>query len=667
MLYDRNMIEKNILKRLQKDRKFNPFNKDYDFEAVSECVREVEINEETTQELLGAISSCLCTIYINPLYDEIYTRFYHEITSSNLSVYELISFLVANVNRNYLLIQKKISINTRDKREVHFLDPYRFTVESYDDSIGDIDAKAAIESDLDNLILILSYLRYFEGQTFNKKGVDKPEIESVDHVLRLSMYGSFYNVIKSSYEDAIWNNGYLYYKEDSERKIVIDYHSHREQKLLKVGQIRLTRNMFGTFLNYIDINDNQGFESPFQEFKLKKRIKTVLVNDGYIEYRLGKGIDKKEADNEVNLLSELETYYPFIGNQDFPNFQDLNLRKVLIMFSSLQYLFKQVLHRIKIENDEVKSLKDFYKFPFKVKVHELKRYLKSKLSFSNKQINDFFSLMEGKFEMQSRVDIWNKPFVRYKDEYLVPLLGINDSLSIHLLDRWLNDGGFSLEKRGHLLESYLKTQVSFQINQKGFECYIPDQSMFKIPSKGKEEIDLIINLKNCLVVAEVKCIKYPLEVRDFHNAYKRLLKASKQVKRKTTFIKNNIAFFEEKLKGIKDKEIVRLIVTNFPNYTGFLIDEIPVVDLYFLESYIISGKLSKRKIQFQKAKASVQDEYEKIEYYRNEDEFSQNFEKTMKNPPPVLEIESAIEIQENKKSLKGSTIDLYVNEPILSQ
>lgn len=658
-------MEKSINKKLRTDPIFNPFNKAFDFKIVKDFVEKQSVKyDKSNFKFEAALSSCLMAYYLNPLFTEVYKSFKHRFETSNLTSREILYFLVIISNRNYIILHSMMSEHSRNQSSHHYLDAYRYQVDSTDESIGKVDAKNFIEGDVDNLMNILNYLRFFENENFKTKKNHISEIESVSNILSLALDGSFYNTIKQTYDDAIWNRGYLYYNSE-EKKIVVDYHSHDEEKLLRVGHIRLFRNSFGTYLNHLDLNQNKKFNSPFEKFKNSKRIKNVYLNNGYIGYKLAKGVDKLEADNEIKLLSELETYYPFIKNEKFPNFKEINLRKFLVMFCSLRHLTREVVSKISIVNDEIQEIEDFYKFPFRIKVEDLKRYLSIKLKFSSKQINSFLSLLEVKFDKKNRIDLWDRPLIRYDDEYIFTLIGINDSIIVHLLDIWLNDGGFSLDRRGKMLEDYIKETIANQIKRKRYYYYIPEKSNFEIPGKGKEEIDLLLNLKNCLIVAEVKCIKYPIKKRDYHNAYKRLMQAANQVIRKTEFIIKNKDYFDKEVDGIDDKKIVKLVITNFPNFSGFIINDVPIVDLFLLEAYILSGKLSKRKIQFRKNKSSRQDEVETIKFYKNEDEFSNNFDKTMREHPAIEEIKSAIEVIPTKKSLDNSGIDFYVFEPIV--
>lgn len=651
-------MEKEIRKNLQKNLKFNPFHNQFDFDFVIKYVKENFSYEENSKDE-KMLTTCLLTFYINPIYTESYKNLKRYIETSNLSIQEILFFSIVAINRNYILIHQKLLKSFFSENGFDFLNPFRHKIMPFHSSFGEVDTMAAAESDLDNLMIVLNYLRYFEGKTFKNQNSELSEIESVNNIIKIMLTGSYLNVIKESYEDAIWNNGFINLNQEQSR-IIIDYFSHDELKLLKTGHVRLLRNSLVTYNAYKDFIKNQPFINPCQKFKRESRIKSNKIKRGYITYELENGVDKNETNIELVLLSELITYYPFIKNQSLPNSPGLDLIKSLSIFSAIRYLIENLLDSFDYTNSSIKNINDFYKFPFRIKCTNLKRYLLIKLKFTEVQVDYFLTMLASDFNTNNRMNLWDKPLLKYNDDYLIPLLGNTNSITTHLLDVWLNEGGFSLDKRGHLLENYLKVQLSFHIKEKGFFYYIPQKSMFKINGKGKEEIDLLVNLKNCLIIAEVKCIKYPMQIRDFHNAYKRLMKASLQVERKADFITKNEEYFEKELKGIENKKIVKLIVTNFPNFSGFIINGIPVIDLFLLEAYVIEGKLTKQKFNSNENQDLFLGDVETTNnFYSDEDSFSNNFESKMKNPAAIEEIKSKIELKQNKLSFDGGEFDLY--------
>jgi hypothetical protein len=657
----------NLNKELRTNPVFNPFHPSYNYELIYKDIEQLtKIAEDLPIEIQQELTACIVSYYYNLLYNGTYNYLKEQIQKSNLSTEQILHFTLITINRNYYLINNQIDEQNSNQAENHILDTFRHKIQPYDKSIAPIEAGAAMESDIDNLNLILSYLRFFEGETVNDHKNDVPEIESVSRVRNFSLVGSLLTGNKLCYEDSLWNRGYIEFDSES-KKIVIDYHSHDELKLLKVGHIRLLQNSMANYFSAINIFKDSTPSSPFKEFKNIKRIKKIEFKDGYITYELAKGVDKVEAYLEYKLLMELETYYPFMQSKKFPNYPDLNIDDIVVLFSSLQLLFKKTMSSFKVENDEVKTIKEFYKFPFRIKKSDLISYLRIKTKFSEKQINSFLRFLVSPFSSKSRIDLWSYPLIEYKGDYLIAFLSLVSPITLHLIDKWLNQGGYSLSERGLLFEEFLKTELKKDFDKKKYFSQIPSKSMYKIPGKGEEEIDLIINLKTKIVVAEVKCIKYPLSIRDYHNAYKILINASQQVIRKAQFVKDNQDFFTKEIGNMQDKEIVRIIITNYPNFSGYILNDIPVVDAFLVESYILSGKLSQRKLIMKKNQMKQMEEYNEIKYYDNETEMSDRLSSFMLNPVPIEAIKSKIKIQLTKKTLEKSDFEIYVQEPFLDE
>lgn len=145
--------------------------------------------------------------------------------------------------------------------------------------------------------------------------------------------------------------------------------------------------------------------------------------------------------------------------------------------------------------------------------------------------------------------------------------------------------------------------------------------------KGKQEIDLVWETKNCIVIGECKCIRYPFASRDIYNSTKIINKAVEQVKIKSQFLEDNKKSFT---KLNLQKKIVRVVITNYPLYTGIIIDGVPVIDFRILESYIQLGYNGQGISQ-----SGNMRELNKTYFYNNEDEFSENIEKYLIKPDVV--------------------------------
>lgn len=140
----------------------------------------------------------------------------------------------------------------------------------------------------------------------------------------------------------------------------------------------------------------------------------------------------------------------------------------------------------------------------------------------------------------------------------------------------------------------------------------------------------------------------------------RLKKGSEQVKRKAQFVIDNAPEFEDKIGSIANKEVVRLVITNYPTFTGFVIDEVPIIDFNLLESYISSGKITNLRLELQDGKIVSDKEVSHIVFYNTEDEFCANLKSSMEKPVAIEQVKPLLHIVNNKFSLKQSEYDMYV-------
>ncbi len=273
----------------------------------------------------------------------------------------------------------------------------------------------------------------------------------------------------------------------------------------------------------------------------------------------------------------------------------------------------------------------------------------SKTTFSKNQIKQFINLLT---YSGGRYDLWKTPFIKTDDYYIISLLNIVDANILYLVDVWLNLGGYSLEDRGVLFENYIKQDLSSELRTKKFQYKIPKTNKFKNSKKQTEEIDIIINTKHTVIFGEIKCITYPLEPRDYSNALKRIQRGVKQIIRKTNFVLDNEEDFKSIIGEYRGKEIVKLVITNYPFFTSIMFDNVVIVDYYLLKAYVKAGQLVKMKIDFRDDTIKTS-EFKKTEvFYTNEDQFSKNIRKYMENPPAVKELIDMLTIKPTKISMK---------------
>lgn len=187
-------------------------------------------------------------------------------------------------------------------------------------------------------------------------------------------------------------------------KLHFKYLNNNELFLGKIGFFRLNRNVFAHYIIIKEILEKQKdvrvFISSMYGYKNEiKRIKKITLIKGEIFFALASGQDKQEFFNFTFLDASLRTYYEFVYDVEMPKAEGLALKDCLILFNILQSLFKYSLKSAD-DDDSVMRVKEFGKFPYKIKAESLKSYLKSKTKYSSKQINYFLSLLTNKIDQR---------------------------------------------------------------------------------------------------------------------------------------------------------------------------------------------------------------------------------------------------------------------------
>lgn len=644
------------LRKLLKDNlELNPFNDKFQKESYYKFILEKLSYEQLQNDELNEVLKVLP--FLNDNFKEFYEYIKQNILNSNLHFNQLIDLLFSSFNRNFLILYKQIEQEAKNNKDINQKRFYSYKVHTQDKSVGKIEAAAALESDIDALIYVINYLRYFSDKTIQ---IDnrKNNVHPVEISIRIAFSSNYYNVLKSIYDDSIWNMGIwkLHY-DGLKPKLQVIYKDTELLILNKVGLLRLQRNISSNVffaINEIHKNSNYGrlIAKAIEQKYRQKRIKSVSIKDGFIHYQLAKGFGKNELYTELKNSTAYFTYYIFLKNIQFESFHELALSDLMKLFSLLQDLIEEVA---KIDfDDSVYSINDNKKFPIKIAHNVLVNYLLERSTYSKPQITVFIELISFKFG--ERINLWDRPFVRYNGSYYINYLPTLAPIILNLIDYWIEKGGYDLDIRGKFLEKYLQNELDRILSEKGYFNNVIKRSKLINKQKKFEELDLVIILKSVVIVAEVKCIKYPFDERDQHNSLKRLSKGVQQIKRKKEFIEKYKDEIPELADAVNDKELIPLVITNLPVFSGYSIEDVPIADFYLFESYFSTGKMTNGKIY-----RGGQDEIiNEVFYYKNENEMNKNIKTFFKNPYPIKELKGLYQIVEQKISFETFAYDLYV-------
>lgn len=618
-------MDKKLDKKLKGDPRFIPYCDKFDYDYARNYLNQKDSGVIDIDLSIKAYS----TIIFNNYYKE-FQNYYKEILDrTKLSNQKITKILISLSNRDLLLLTDKASKAIEKNNQLHFNDIMNFSIKSPFEELGNFNAQSGVETGHDALNTILNILKN-SNNNYSKTEIAEEDIENF---YKLLGFGSIYIVIKHAYDISIWED----YKVDYDNRNEILSIKSTDDELLRlniIGEHRMESNIFAskqfTLSGYKKGGQLHDFFMAFlYRHRKAKRLKKITVSNGEIHYKLADGVEKDSTFKEIMTYAEVVTYYNFIGDEHLPGLDNLTLFNLLTVFSEIQCLFNK-LTECSI-NDSVNIIEDYKSHCFYIKYSELIEYISKKTHFSKKQINQIVDLLTHK---EGYYNIWERPLILIGDQLLPLLMPLIAPNTLRLIDYWLEETGFNIEDRGKLFERHLKKELKRAVSKKGYFVNILDKSLFKNLKNEKEEIDLIIELKNKILIAEVKCIKYPFDPRDYHNTYKRLNLASNQVKRKASFIQSNIKYFSSEFNE-STKEIISLVITNYPIFSGLIINSIPIVDYSLIENYFFSGSLNRSKMSLVEMDIKNEDNIPPMIYYKDEDEFSNNIKSFLLNPPPI--------------------------------
>lgn len=647
------MPNKVIRKLFINDPIFNPFSDKCSYEKALEKVEKIlkkpPIDKEINREDIDEVFKLIDTLHLIPFFNSWHSDYYNH-TSEQLkkipySIIEIINFQLAIHNRNIIGVLKMTQNDYENKKFNSFEQSYGHTVQTIDPNVK-ADSRTIMETAVDSMNIILNYYRYFID---SKTESNSPKFTDVlNFCYNTDIRTQIFNIIRSEFYEFTWARGYISY-DDKNKIFRFKWIDHNRIINQQIGFFRLNRNILNHHFIYIEsLNKDQVFKKfnidNFSKKRKGTKIKRIWVVNNYIHYDLENSFDELEFDMYLRAYSEVATYYNFLENVSLPNSPNLKIMDFFEMYISLRYLFNKLESEVN-NNNEVFSFNDIKKFPTKIKEKVLLDYLLHRSPFTEKQILFFIEKIVHS-DLKKRINLWDKFFVKSNDDLFFSLLPVSSSLYIYCLDTWIEQCGIDLDFRGKLFETYLNRFVKHTLNNKKFTFSIPRQQKLTLNNGKYEEIDLLINLKNKVIIAELKCVKYPMNHIDYFNAEKRLSNGADQIIRKKNFLLQNKKELEPIIGIISGKEVIPIVITNCPIFTCQMNNGIVVVDYFLFEAYFSNGSLGKDKIVSQGIDILEIVRMNEIVFYTNEDEFGNNFLEKMTNPPACLELKKLVSVKE---------------------
>lgn len=597
---------------------YKPTSQNFDSEKLLEVVKKLPINlphEDADAKLIGDFVDI--SEYVYKMYQEMYKYINDEMVNLNLKGIEVAEYLVAALNREYKVIAelRKENLAQQPVGSYIFTDMWNFKLKSPVEGIGLIDARATLESATDAIGLALNNVRHYIDEFLTKEDFDPHHFAaSLINILRYSSQGV---VFKRSYDDILYNGGFV--DIDYEKKVVaFDYENRDNLKLLLAGDgIFAERKAYMMGVNREGANNSRLFT-----YVTNYRIKKVVCEHGCISLSFGKGEPKEHKQIALDMQGTLDAYYTFLnGSTKLPKFESATVDEALSIWVAVQYMALYSLEHLNFDV-AMYTREDVDLVPRKIQKENLVEYIEKLTGIKKKYIRDILGALQADWTKFN--DMWTCPLYSVGDYYLLPIFPLVFTSPYNMIDNLLQKGGIDLDARGPQFEDYIFKNLSDGKTTYPIQC-LPAKVYGK---KGEsEEIDVLVAMKNVVLVADAKCIRYSMEPINYSEAWDRLKEGCEQAVRKADFVKSHPEYFKE-LGDYSYKRFIPFVITNYPTFVGFNHNGVYVTDVTSFLSYMRCGIVSLRGMS---AKEDPILGFRRI--YSNEDQFSDKFEGFLKENP----------------------------------
>lgn len=196
-------------------------------------------------------------------------------------------------------------------------------------------------------------------------------------------------------------------------------------------------------------------------------------------------------------------------------------------------------------------------------------------------------------------EIWASPLVPVGVKTVAPVFAAVVSPNLRrLVDVWMRQLNIDLGRRGPAFEVHLRASVVDSIGHsavlKEHAICINEDYTFRPTSGCKEQIDLLFVIGSVVFLGETKCILEPTDAKGVAMHRNTVMGAAQQASRKSRALAENREDFVKDVYrfGIKlplDFSIINFVVVSSTTHVGIPADNVPVIDKYILERFLIGG------------------------------------------------------------------------------
>ena len=590
------------------------FDKGKLYDVYKEIVKDVEPKEEDSALISDFVR---ISQYLHDIYAEMYKHLNDDLRHLNLKGIEVAEYLVACLNREYKVIWKKRAEAMEKAEKGTYLtsDMFDFKLLSSAPGIGMLDARASLEAATDSYNLIMNYLRHFLDKKFETDYAKEGEFAG--RLIRMFQITQIAVVFKHSYDDILYNKGFVKV-DDENRSIMFDYDNHEDLILLRTGDMMFSERR----LHVMSENLHKQIKPRLYRNVTDRRIKMAKIENSIITLEFGQGNAKEHKEIVDDLQASIDAFYEFLqGETVLPQMANATVDEAISVLGAIQYI---VMYVSTYKDYDVALFKreDFSVVPSKIRKESLIEYVAKLTNIKASKVKMVIMKMEADWSRYN--DMWTSMIYPVGDYYLLPFYPILYSSPYNVIDQMMLRGGVDLDNRGKLFERYLYQQLTEKRTSYPINCL---KAGVYGDNGDSEEIDVVVGMKNVVLVADAKCIHYSVEPINYAEAWGRLEEGCEQAIRKSEFVRNHPEYFCS-LGDISNKRFIPFVIINYPTFTGFSHNGVYVIDSHSFLAYMQGGYLTMREMGMNENPIIAAGRF-----YQNEDQYSDNFERYLQNNP----------------------------------
>lgn len=595
---------------------YKPTSEKYDPAKLKDVMTKLPedvIKSITAEDLMRMQDFITVSTLLHNLLLEFYPELQNRLADFNMKGREIIEFFIAFLNKEYSTISDKINEAPHDLPKGTYL--YQDMTHHKMQMPGgtQLDVKAVLEGATDSVSMLCNYLRYHLDEDYNNKEANPKGFST--NVMQIFQMANEVATFKHSYDDTLYDQTFISVTGD---RICFDYDDYRNEKLKALGHMILSERVLHVNCQFREF----GGKTILERYVTNYRVKRVKVEDGIATLEFGQGDPKGHAELAKATTAAIVAYYEFLDvKMKLEKLGGFTIEEVLGVWVALQYICFETMSKAKRQKGVIYTKEEMGCIPRKFRKGDLEQYLVKltgmKLISVQKVLNAF------EVDWLRYNDIWTLPIYRIGDYYCLPFYPIVNSMPYNLIEDLMQRGGYDLEQRGTDFEQYVHKMITLA-NDHHYEMKCVAARRY---GEKKEEIDLIVALRDIVVLAEAKCIHYSMEPQNYGNAWERLTGGAEQALKKVAYMKEHPELFKD-LGDVTKKRIIPVVLTNYPIYAGYEHKGVYVIDSHSFISYFTAGYITKREMG-KDSNPIVDAKY----FYRSETEFSANFEDYLRENP----------------------------------